>query len=269
MNLLRIEMRRALRRRAVRVLILVALVGCVLLGVIAFSTSSGETLAELRRGENPAIMANWWKPGTADGSLLISFLFLIFGGIIGGATVAGAEWRSGTITSVLTWEPRRVRLHLTRTAACGILAAVIGFALQVLFLAASLPSVFANGSTDGIAASWWGSLLLAMTRASLVTALGAMVAVALATLGRNTAFALVAAFAWVGVIEGLIRGLKPGLAQYLWAENVATVVPWVQMEDVQFVRSPVVALTTLMVYATAFIAVSAAAFARRDIAGAS
>src|SRR4029079_9965827 len=113
----------------------------------------------------------------------------ILGGFFGGASVAGAEWRAGTITTVLTWEPRRVRLHLTRTAACAILAALISLVLQSVFLAAFLPSVFAHGSTAGVDAAWVSSLVIAMLRSSLLTAMAAMLGVALATLGRNTAFA--------------------------------------------------------------------------------
>ncbi len=54
MNLLVVEMRRALRRRVVRVLILIALVGCAFAGVIAFLSSSGKTLAELHAGRRAA-----------------------------------------------------------------------------------------------------------------------------------------------------------------------------------------------------------------------
>ena len=79
------------------------------------------------------------SPARSDGAVLIGSIFLLLGGVPSrGAAVAGGEWRAGTITTVLTWEPRRVRLNLARTAACGILAFVVGVVLQVVFLA-SLP----------------------------------------------------------------------------------------------------------------------------------
>ena len=68
------------------------------------------------------MLADWWVAARSDGTVLIAAVFLLLGGVFAGAAVAGAEWRAGTITTVLTWEPRRVRLNLTRTAACGILA---------------------------------------------------------------------------------------------------------------------------------------------------
>jgi hypothetical protein len=269
-NLLLVEMRRALRRRVIRVMILLALAGCVFAGVIAFMASSGESVAALRAGEgaHPALLTDWWVPGE-DSALITAAFFLLIGGFFAGAAVAGAEWRAGTVTTVLTWEPRRVRLGLTRMAACGVCAFVIALLLQVVFLSSFLPAVLANGSTEGTTAGSWIALVLAMLRISLVTATAAVVGVALATIGRNTAFALGAVFAWVAVLEGVIRGLRPGWAQYLWAENIATAVPWVQMENVEFSRGPVVALASVVLYAVVLVTLATVLFARRDVAGTS
>jgi hypothetical protein len=271
MNLFIVEMRRALHRRVVRVLILIALIGCAFAGVIAFTSSAGETLAQLQVNghTHPAVMRDWWIAGSGDGALAISGLFLLLGGLIGGASVAGAEWRAGTVTTVLTWEPRRVRLHLSRTAACGILAAVIAIALQILFLASFLPATLANGSTAGLDAHWWIALVAAILRISLFTAIGAMLGVALATLGRNTAFPLVAVFAWIVGVEGVIRGLKPSLARFLWGENLTTVLRWAQLDNVSFRRGPIVALVTITLYVSVIIAAATFVFRRRDVASTS
>ena len=269
MNLLVVEMRRAMRRRVIRVLILIALGWCAFAGVVAFLSSSGKTLAQLhvRDSLHPAVIVDWWAPGKGDNAVTTAALFLLIGGFFAGAAVAGAEWRAGTITSVLTWEPRRVRLNLTRTAACGICAFVVACFLQVVFLAAFLPAVLANGSTAGTSSGWWMSLALALARTALITSFAAMLAVALATLGRNTAFALAAVFAWVAVIEGLIRGLRPAWAQFLWGENIATAVQWGQMKNVEFTRGPLLALGTIAVYTSVPVIAATMSFQRRDIAG--
>jgi hypothetical protein len=270
MNLLVVEMRRAFHRPIVRILILIALLGCAMAGVIGFVASSGKTLAELYADDaNPALLTSWWVPAKSDGAVLISTIFLLLGGMLGGASVAGAEWRAGTITTVLTWEPRRTRLHATRTAACGLLAFVIAIFVQVLFLASFLPAVLTHGTTDGADFNWWMSLVLAIGRSALLTSIAAMVAVALATLGRNTAFAFGVVFAWFALMENLIRGLRPGWAQYLWGENIGTVLPWKQMENVDFTRGPLLALGTIVVYAGVIVGAAAIAFQRRDIAGTS
>ena len=107
-RLLFIEMDRALRRRAIRVLIGVGVLGCLIAGVVAFLSSVDKTVRELQefgQTTHPAVMTDWWVSGSAEGILSIGFFFLLVGGLFGGATVAGAEWRFGTITTVLTWEP--------------------------------------------------------------------------------------------------------------------------------------------------------------------
>ncbi len=212
MNLYVVEMRRALHRRVVWVLIALALAGCVAVGIIAFVDSAGRSLTELHANgqTHPAVMRDWWVSGTADGALPVASFFLLLGGLFGGASVGGAEWRAGTITTLLTWEPRRTRVHLSRCAACATLAALISLALQVAFLAALLPATLVNGSAAGVDGSWWISLTAAMARTSLLTAAAATLGCAVSTLGRNTAFALVTVFAWITVVEGTIRGLRPG-----------------------------------------------------------
>jgi ABC-2 type transport system permease protein len=183
--------------------------------------------------------------------------------------VAGGEWRHGTITTLLTWEPRRLRLHAARSASAAVLAFTISFGLQVLFLTAFLPAVFAHGTTAGVDGSFWVGLVVAMARMSALTAAAAVLAIALATLARNTAFAVIAVFAWMAVVESLIRGLRPSLAPWLWAENLGTVMTWGQLPDVEFTRSPLVALVTLFFYFGVIVVGAAVAFQRRDITGTS
>lgn len=269
--MLAIEVRRALRRRAVRVLIVIAVIGCAVAGVIAFTSSSGKSVFEMQeQGQttHPAVLTDWWVSGTGDGLLALGFLFLLLGALIGGATVAGAEWRFDTITSVLTWEPRRWRVHGARLASAGILAFAISFVLQVLLLLSFLPAVLVNGSSDGADLGWWLALLAAMIRVSVLTSLSAMVAVSMATLGRNTSFALVVAFAWMAVIENVIRGVVPSATEWLWGENIAIVFTWSELDadDVDFSRTPLVALLTLITYVAVICWVAGQLFDRRDIA---
>ncbi len=271
MNFFVVEMRRALRRRVVRVLIVMALIGCAFAGVIAFVSSAGKTVAELQvvDGTHPAIMRDWWVVGGGESAITVAAFFLVLGGLVGGATVAGAEWRFGTVATLLTWEPRRLRVHFSRTAACAVLAFVISFVLQAVFLASFLPAALMHGSTADLDSGWWVALIAAMARTSMITALSAVLGVTLATLGRNTAFALVTAFAWITVVEGLIRGLKPGLARFLWGENMTTIIGWTQVENVEFQRRPTVALLSVVLYSSVLLAAATLAFVRRDVASAS
>jgi hypothetical protein len=217
---------------------------------------------------HPAVLRDWWTPG-GDGVLTVASFFLVLGGVIGGATVAGAEWRSGTVTTMLTWEPRRARLHLARTMGCATLACAISFGLQVVFVASLLPATLVNGSTANAEASWWISLVAAMFRTSLLAAAGAMLGVALATLGRNTAFALAFAFGWVAAVEGVIRQLQPRLARFLWGENMTLVLSWGRLDNVTFRRGPLVALVTVTLYVSVIVAAATYVFRVRDVGSSS
>lgn len=270
MRLVWIEMRRALHRRVSWALIGLAVVGVVAAGIIAFTSSAGVDLsrAQAEGHESPAVMRQWWVAGSGDGLLLVAAFFLAMGGLIGGASVTGAEWRAGTVTTLLTWEPRRVRLHAARLVACAVLAVVISFVLQALFLASFVPAVIAHGTASGADGAWWTSLAAAMARISLLSGLATVVGASLATLGRNTTAALVAGWGWMAVGENLVRNLAPDLRPLLIGENTGVLLTWAQLEDSGFSRAPLLALATVTAYGAALAVVSGARFQRHDIAGA-
>jgi ABC-type transport system involved in multi-copper enzyme maturation permease subunit len=258
-----VEMRRALHRRLVRWMILLAVSLSALTGVIVYLTSRDQAGLD-GEATHPAHMASWWMKGE-DGFLLTAALFLVVGAAICGASVAGAEWKAGTITTVLTWEPSRRRFHAARTASAAILAFGIGFVLEIVYLVAAVPAVLLNGTTAGTGSGWWAGLLFAMIRVAVITSLVAVLAVSIATIGRNTSAALVAMAAWALVVERIVAGLRPQLARFMVAENVATVIPWSQMTNVDFERPPIVALVALVAYLIAVVALATVSFTRRDV----
>ena len=95
---------------------------------------------------------------------------------------------------------------------------------------------------------------------ALITSLVAVLAVSIATIGRNTSAALVAMAAWALVVERIVAGLRPQLARFMIGENVATVVPWSQMTNVDFERPPIVALAALVAYLIAVVALATVSF---------
>jgi len=268
-NLLVCEMRRALHRRLVWVLVAIAFVGIGLLGVIAFLDSGGKTVAEMTgEGTHPAVMVGWWVAGGGDGILLIGAFPLFIGGLLGGASVAGAEWRAGTVTTLLTWEPRRVRVHLARAVSTFVLATLIAIALEALFLAAALPAVLAHGTTAGTDGDWWAGLVAAVLRIAVLTGATALLGNTLATLGRSTGFAFGVAFAWVAVAEQLIRGLKPSVLNWLLVENMVTFITWARLEGVKGAPSLSGSALTLAAYFAIAAVLATVAFTRRDVGGA-
>lgn len=268
-DLLMSEIRRALHRRVVWVLVALALVGIGILGVVAFTDSAGKSVVELgRNGTHPALMVNWWLSGGGDGILMIAALPLLLGGVFGGASVVGAEWRAGTVTTALTWEPRRLRLHAARMLSTLVLATLIAFVLEALFLLAALPAVLAHGSTAGVDGGWWIALVAAMARIALLTGVAAVLAGSLATIGRGTTFALGGIFAWMAVVENIVRAWKPALQPHLIGDNLSIVLTWAQLGGADFTRSTTVAAGATVAYCGVVAAVSAASFARRDVVGA-
>jgi hypothetical protein len=267
MTLLLIEVRRSLRRRVVWSLVAVALVGIAVFAVVAFVSSGHLDVARLRAegGDHPAVLVDWWVPGGGDSVLMIAAFFLLMGGLIGGASVVGGEWRSGNVATLLLWEPRRLRLFLARVGATFACATVIAAALQLLLLAALLPAVLLHGTTAGATASWWMGLAAAIARLSLATGLTTAVAACLAFVSRTAAGAIIALWAWLALVETLLRIHVIGSHPYLLSENITRVITWAELRETGPSRSPMSAAVLLACYAVGIAAVSAWSFGRRDV----
>jgi ABC-2 type transport system permease protein len=262
-----VEVRRALSRRAVWLLIGVALLGIALTGLIAFAGSNDFDAA--RPGPDIARLTDLWVAGGADGALTATLLFLAVGAILGGATVTGAEWQHGTIVTVTTWEVRRVRLLLARILSAILLAGLIGLVLVVLFCLSLAPTYLLRGTIAGADAEFWRELVLAVGRISALTALAAGLGAALASIGRRTTVAIGVAFAYLAVLETTVRAQWPGRGRWLLAENSAVLVTASDLEGAAFTRSVGTAALTLTGYVIVLVAVALLLFRRRDLAGSS
>ena len=170
------------------------------------------------------------------------------------------------MTTVLTWEPVRARLHAARITAATACAVVIGLLLELVSLLALLPSVFAHGTTAGVDGDWYVGLSLAVLRLSLLAGVATALGAALAFIARNTAGAIVAVWAWLAIVEGLVRVHRPGLSGYLLGDNVARVISWADLETGSIRRSPTAAAVTVLLYAGVLAVASGLHFRRVDIA---
>ena len=203
-----------------------------------------------------ARLTDWWRPDLPDGVVLTPGIMLFLGALIGGASVVGGEWRSGGVTTVLTWAPRRRRLMVARLASAGVLATLIALTLQIVLLLALLPSVIAHGTTDGADGGYLASLAAVVARIAVVAGVAAVLGGALANLGRTTTLALVVVWGWLLIGESLVRALRPGIARWLISENVARFVVYAPDRSLAFSRPGWMALATLVAYtlATAMVA---------------
>jgi hypothetical protein len=312
MRLLEVEMRRDLARRLVRMLILVALVGIGLIGVLIFVNTdsySSDDIAldeqqrasqlqqcvdysvEVQRlsaeearqycrdsqaggddsGSEIPYLTDLWTGDSADGGgeLSIAVIFLLMGGLIGGATVIGAEWRHGTFATQLTWEPRRLRLLGTKLAAAVVLAILIALLLEALYVLALLPTAALKGSTAGADGRWWAELFLAMLRGSVLTAGAVLIGASVASIGRNTGAALGIVLGWVAVCEPILRQVRPKWEPYMLTASLGAILPWDSFELRGLTLSPERGAMTLAAYIVALVLLALVLMQKRDIGGAS
>jgi ABC-type transport system involved in multi-copper enzyme maturation permease subunit len=181
-----------------------------------------------------------------------------------GASFVGAEWQRGTITTALTWEPRRIRLLVTKFAAVALVGVAFVVFSEAVLAGALWPVATSRGSTAGVTAGWIRSLVDTSLRVAAVGGLTAIVGCALATVGRNTTAALGVAFVYFAVLEGIIRGFRPGWRTWLLGDNAAQFIAGTT--DQGLAKSDAEVVATLLLYAVALVAIATAFFKGRDVA---
>jgi ABC-2 type transport system permease protein len=179
-------------------------------------------------------------------------------GLVIGASFVAASWQTGTISTIFTWEPRRLRWFAARilviTAGVFVVTSLI-----VAFLSAGLAlAAMLRGSTVGADGGWWTDAPTTLLRVSVAAALSAAIGGAVAAIGRHTAAALGVVFVWTAVLEGLVRGLRPLWTPWLLGDNLVTFLSWRKAEygfpDGSFVLSPGRALFVILGYTAVVLA---------------
>ncbi|MBA2495619.1 MAG: hypothetical protein H0V33_00700 [Acidimicrobiia bacterium] len=271
-SLLASELRRCLSRRAVHVLIGIALLGIVAMAVLAVVLTDPAQISppgdggEYNEGHIANLVDLWL--GDGGGVIIQPIVLLAIGALLGGALVVGGEWKAGTVLTVATWEVRRPRLLGARLLACGILAPTIAIGLLGLFVAGTLPVVLTKGSTAGIDGAWLAGFAGTVGRGLLVVTFAALLGGAIASIARGATAAFVVLFALNAVIEPAIRGWFPGVSGWLLGENLAALVGGEVLDGDGFRRGPGVAGVLLAVYVTAVLVAATAIFDRRDLGSA-
>jgi hypothetical protein len=142
--------------------------------------------------------------------------------VLAGASLLGAEWRWGVWRTLLTHEPRRGRVLLSRFAMlwiviAGGMAITLGFTLGTDALFRAITDVDATGG-PGIA-----TLARSAGKSLLSLEFYASMAGALATIVR-TSFAGIGSLVFL-LAEGLAAGRFHWLRHFLPAQQVATLIP--------------------------------------------
>jgi hypothetical protein len=259
--LVQVEVRRYLARRLNRLFAILALAIVVLAGVLVFVNTAKEPvddrfLATDLVGTNPGdagVLAS-----AALGWVIISFVL--------GASFIGADWRAGTMTTLFTWEPRRVRTFVAKATVVAGLGAALVVVLDLLLLAALWPSAVFHGSTAGVDGDFWREIGGALVQTGAAGALMALLGFTIASLGRNTAAALSVVFAFFVVIENIIRGLRPGWATWLFFDNLAVLLlGGSRQAETDFARSALGAGLVLGLYVGVLLIAAGYWYVRRDV----
>jgi ABC-2 type transport system permease protein len=183
-----------------------------------------------------------------------------------GASLVGAEFASRGMTTLLTWEPRRGRVFIAKTIAVMLALAVFALVVLVLVGLALWPAVAAHGAPLGAGDPTLWSLAGTVGRGVALATISAGIGFAIATIGRNTAAALGAGFAYVIVLENIVGTSLEGWRRWLLLGNVIVFVSGRSDGSDVPGRSVAGAGVFLAAVAVGSLLVAGGAFRRRDLA---
>ena len=172
--------------------------------------------------------------------------FLIVLGLVIGASSMGADWQTGSMGTLLTWESRRTRVLIARTVAVVVTVFLLIVALSLVLSLLLWLVAATRGTTAGTDGVWLRHVVGLILRIAIMGGIGAILGLSISMIGRGTAAALGAIFIYLAVLETLLRSMVPKLAPYLFAENTVVFVDG-------HAGSPGTALVITMMGATAVV----------------
>jgi ABC-2 type transport system permease protein len=140
--------------------------------------------------------------------------FLVLLGALLGASLGGSDWTNDTMTTLLTWEPRRIRVLLVRAFVVVVFVFAITLFLQVVFSAVYALAASTRGTTFATGGMWSDAAQTALRTSVLATAFG-VIALSIAMIGRSTVASLGALVGYLILFEGVIAGFRPSIQGWL------------------------------------------------------
>jgi len=150
--------------------------------------------------------------------------FVVLLGTLLGASLGGADWTNNTMTTLLTWEPRRVRVFFTRALVVGAFVGVITLFLQVVFSAAYWLVAVTRGTTLFLPTHFWTDVAATVGRVSAMGVALGLVAYVIAMVGRSTVASLGVLFGYLVLVEGVIAGFRPTIQGNLLVRAASVIV---------------------------------------------
>jgi ABC-2 type transport system permease protein len=204
-------------------------------------------------------------------------LVIMLGALLG-ATLGGADWSAGTMTTLLTWEPRRARVFVARAITVVVVVGVITLLAQLWLTLAIAAAVAVKGTFALTPPGFLADVALAIVRVSAVAMAIGLIGLAFATVGRSTVAAVGAFLGYLVVVEGFIAAWVFGVAR-MSLGRAATVAasgepllifnqrppPRATPEQLEFLLEPGRAWITLLAWVVAACAVALVSFRARDV----
>jgi ABC-2 type transport system permease protein len=318
MRLLRSEFLRARSRRLVPMLIVAGLVGIVVaLGIAAFTverpTDAEVATAQARYAKNldRCLSSDYTHDGgfvpstqyasaeeycqrtsgpsvtgvqLRDLDVIVQGIstFVVLLGVVLGTSLGGADWTNNTMTTLLTWEPRRARVFFTRALVVAVTVGAITAFLQVVFSAVYALVAAAVGTTLFLPSHFWTDVATTIGRVSVMAMALGLVGYVLAMIGRSTVSSLGALFGYLILFEGVIAGFRPTIQGNLLVRAASVVVSQQPIVDptrelvssgsgVSVAATPAIlmdvqrAWTVVVVYVVVLGAISLVQYQRRDV----
>jgi ABC-type transport system involved in multi-copper enzyme maturation permease subunit len=255
--LIRSEIWRLMSRRFFRVM-LAAVVGlAVVVGLIVFVRAA-------REGSSPPYTT------AVPLAMLIAGQPVFALSVLVGASFVGAEWTSGAMTTLLTWEPRRGRILAAKVVAASVVTAIATLAVLLIVAEVLLPSGLTVGTTVGYSGQWLRSVSGLWLRTGAISAIGAALGVGLGTLMRNSAGSIALWLVFEFIASPLLVVWRPRLGlwmpgtnvqQFLRSDQVIGVFDVRQAPGFSTLRSGIV----LAAYAACLVGAGFVAFRTRDV----
>jgi hypothetical protein len=194
--------------------------------------------------------------------------FVILLGALLGASLGGADWTSNTMQTLLTWEPRRTRVYLTRGLVIAVSVFAITAFLQMVFAGVDVLVAASRGSTGFLPSDFWRSVALTIGRTSVMASAFGVIAYAVAMIGRSTVASLGALVGYLILFEAVIAGFRPSIQGNLLVRSAIVIIShhpiFSDVSGAVLLGVPrawlVVAVYTLVIAAGALIV-----FRRRDV----
>lgn len=147
---------------------------------------------------------------------------LLFGTFLLGASLVCAEFSSGSLSTWLTFVPRRVPVYVSKVAAAGVLGLIVAVIASAV-LGVGLWLIAANVGLS-VSSAQRSEFIATLGRASLLGLYGGMVGAAMGFVVRHTAAALGVAIGYLIVFEMVLRSAWAGIARWILGPNVSAFV---------------------------------------------